>query len=181
MRSRWLFTLVGALAMLAGVGLWLANGTRPRSVPPTITTDALFAATFHDTAGVARSLADFRGKVLVLNFWATWCAPCRAEMPALSRLQAEWSARNVQFVGLADDDPARVQRFAQELSIGYPLLVGGPEVDDFSQRLGNRDRVLPYTVIVSPAGRVIAQRVGAYSRPELAAELARATGQGAAN
>jgi thiol-disulfide isomerase/thioredoxin len=181
MSSRWLFALVGALAMLAGAGLWLANGTRPRSVPPTVTPEALFAASFHDVAGKARSLGDFRGKVLVLNFWATWCAPCRAEMPALSRLQTEWAGRNVQFVGLADDDPARVRNFAGELSIAYPLLVGGPEVDDFSQRLGNRDRVLPYTVIVDAQGRILAQKVGAYSQDELGAQLTRVTRDGTSN
>jgi hypothetical protein len=87
----------------------------------------------------------------------------------------------VQFVGLADDDPARVRNFAGELSIAYPLLVGGPEVDDFSQRLGNCDRVLPYTVIVDAQGRILAQKVGAYSQDELGAQLTRVTRDGTSN
>jgi thiol-disulfide isomerase/thioredoxin len=180
MSARWLFALVGAAAMLAGAGLWLANGTRPRAVPAAIAPDALFAATFHDTAGAPRSLGAFKGKVVVLNFWATWCAPCRAEMPALSRLQARWAPRDVQFVGLSDDDPGRVRRFADELAIAYPLWIGGPEVDDFSQRLGNRDRALPFTVVLSPQGTVVAQKVGAYSQSELDGVLAAATAFSAA-
>jgi thiol-disulfide isomerase/thioredoxin len=171
MSARWLFAIVGAAAMLAGAALWLANGAHPRTTAPTLGAEAIYAATFRDPAGGTRSLSSFRGKVVVLNFWATWCAPCRAEMPGFSRLQAQWAGRNVQFVGVADDDPERVGRFARELSIDYPLLVGGAEVDDLSQRLGNRDRVVPFTVVLDANGRVVRQRVGAYSEAELAADL----------
>jgi len=181
MSARWLFAIVGVTAMLAGAGLWLANRPQPPTGPPSVTPEALFAATFHDAAGEPQSLARFRGKVVVLNFWATWCAPCRAEMPAFSRLQAEWAGRNVQFVGVADDDPVRVREFGQELSIGYPLLVGGAEVDDLAQRLGNRDRVVPFTVVLDAQGRVRAQKVGAYSEAELRAELGELAGHSAAN
>lgn len=181
MSARWLFAIVGAAAMLAGAALWLANGPRPRTSAATLGAEAIYAATFRDPAGETQSLSRFRGKVVVLNFWATWCAPCRAEMPGFSRLQAEWAGRNVQFVGLADDDPERVRRFARELSIGYPLLVGGTEVDDLAQRLGNRDRVVPFTVLLDSSGRVAKQKVGAYSEAELVADLERVVVTSSAN
>jgi hypothetical protein len=74
-------------------------------------------------------------------------------------------------VGLANDDPAKVARFARDLGIGYPLWTGGPEVDELSRRLGNRQGVLPYTVIVDSQGSVVEQKVGAYSEAELTSKL----------
>jgi thiol-disulfide isomerase/thioredoxin len=163
MRSRWLFTLVGALAMLAGVGLWLANGTRPRSVPPTITTDALFAATFHDTAGVARSLADFRGKVLVLNFWATWCAPCRAEMPALDALQREKGSDRFEVVAVNVDtgDDAKPKKFLAETGIEALAAYRDATMGVFND-LKKRSLALglPVTLLVDPQGCLLANMNG---------------------
>lgn len=172
MTSRWIFAAVGLLALLAGIALWLGEDRSPRTGAPDLAPGVLYAATFADPTGAVQSLAKFQGKILVLNFWATWCAPCREEMPAFSRLQSRWQGRDVQFVGLANDDPARVARFAKELAIGYPLLVGGGDVDELARRLGDVDGVLPFTVIVDPAGAVVKQRAGAYTEAVLAAILA---------
>jgi thiol-disulfide isomerase/thioredoxin len=132
---------------------------------------ALFSAGFSDTQGAARTLGQFQGKVLVVNFWATWCGPCREEMPAFKRLQERWGARNVQFVGLANEDPRRVERFGQELGINYPLWVGGDQVGELSRRLGNRLGVLPHTVIIDPRGSVLETRVGPYTEDLLEQRL----------
>jgi len=111
------------------------------------------------------------GKVTLVDFWATWCAPCREEMPAFARLQSRWADRNVQFVGLANDDPRRVERFGKELGIPYPLWVGGDEVGELSKRLGNRLGVLPHTVLVDRDGQVLESRVGPYSESLLEERL----------
>jgi thiol-disulfide isomerase/thioredoxin len=171
MNLRWVFAGVALLALLAGTALFL--GSR-EPAPPTgadIAPVAVYAASFRDEQGATRSLAQFQNKLLVVNFWATWCAPCREEMPAFTRVQARWAGRNAQFVGLAHDDPAKVRRFADALGINYPLWTGGDEVGELAKRLGNRLGVLPYTVILDPQGRVLEQRVGPYTEAELEARL----------
>jgi thiol-disulfide isomerase/thioredoxin len=158
-----LFAGIGLLAALAGTALWLGAGAPARQTRNAVSPEAVFAAVFRDVAGAPQSLGRFQGKILVVNFWATWCAPCREEMPAFTRLQSRWAARNVQFVGLANDDPAKVERFARDLAINYPLWVGGEEIGELSKRLGNHLGVLPHTVILDPSGRVSEQKVGPYT------------------
>jgi thiol-disulfide isomerase/thioredoxin len=105
--------------------------------------------------------------VVVLNFWATWCAPCREEMPGFERLQSRWAGRGVQFVGVSAEDPAKVVAFARSLQVTYPLWVGGDEVAELSKRLGNRMGVLPHTVVLDPTGSPLGTRVGAYKESDL--------------
>jgi thiol-disulfide isomerase/thioredoxin len=171
MSSKRVFAAVGAAALLAGTLLWL--GSRPAEAPaaPGIAPAALFAAAFTDSAGRPQSLGQFQGKLVVLNFWATWCAPCREEMPAFTRLQARWASRNVQFVGLSGEEPERVAQFANALRINYPLWTGGDAVGDLSRRLGNRLGVLPHTAILGPDGQVLDMKVGPYSEKELEERL----------
>jgi thiol-disulfide isomerase/thioredoxin len=120
----------------------------------------------------SRIVAPKKGRVLLVNFWATWCVPCREEMPGFVKVQSRWAGRGVQFVGLAEDDPAKVAAFGRELAVNYPLWVGGAEVMDLSRRLGNRLGVLPHTAIIDPAGRVIETRIGVYSESALDSRLA---------
>jgi len=175
--ARWLFGGVVLLAILAGTALWLGNEPAVRTGTPDLAPAALYAAGFHDPTGAPQSLARYQGKVVVLNFWATWCAPCREEMPGFERLNAKWAGRGVQFVGIADDDPAKVSRFARELGIHYPLWVGGAEVEEMARRMGDIDSVLPYTVVLGPQGEVLHQKVGIYTEAALDAALATAAGQ----
>jgi len=173
--QRLVFAAVAVVAVLAGTSLWLATSPPPRLASPDISSSALFAAGFHDLQGASRSLGEFQGKVLVLNFWATWCAPCREEMPAFSRLQAAWAARNVQFVGLSSEDPPKVAAFARSLGVTYTLWVGGDEVEQLSRRLGNVTGALPHTLVLDRSGRVVAAKVGAYTETALTAVLENAS------
>lgn len=166
------------VALLTGTGLHLAGRVAPQPPPDpgevAISPGALLATPFTDLDGQARTLALHAGRVVVLNFWATWCAPCREEMPGFVRLQSRWADRGVQFVGLAYDDPAKVAAFGRELGVNYPLWVGGPEVMDLSRRLGNRLGVLPHTVILGPNGEVLETRLGIYRELDLEDRLAKA-------
>ena len=175
--QRLVFAAVGCVALLAGTALWLATAPAPRLRAPDISSSALFAAGFHDLQGASRSLGEFQGKVLVLNFWATWCAPCREEMPAFSRLQAAWSGRNVQFVGLSSEDPPKVTAYARSLGVTYPLWAGGDEVEELSRRLGNTSGALPHTIVLDRSGRLIAAKVGAYTESALSAVLENAAAE----
>ena len=176
MSNKWIFTGVGVLALTAGAALWLGTQNRPvASTPVEAAPAALYAATFHDLEGGAQSLGRFEGKVVVLNFWATWCGPCREEMPAFARLQARWAAKGVQFVGISNEEPHRVAPFAKGLGVNYPLWVGGEEVGELSRRLGNGTGVLPHTVLLDRSGNVLESRVGAYPEDRLDRRLANLT------
>jgi thiol-disulfide isomerase/thioredoxin len=168
---KWVFAGVGLLAILAGTALWLGTRVPPATTNADVAPAAVYAVAFRDAQGGSRSLAQFPGRILVVNFWATWCGPCREEMPAFSRVQSRWAGRNVQFVGIAQDDPSKVERFGRELAIDYPLWTGGEEVGELSRRLGNRLGVLPHTVILDPRGQVLEQRVGPYTEAMLEQRL----------
>ena len=168
---RALFLTIGALALAAGALLWWLARPAPER-PPDIAPAALFGAPFTDTRGVQHTLGEFQGQVIVVNFWATWCAPCREEMPAFQRLHERWAGRGVRFVGLSEEEAGPVQTFASQWGIHYPLWLGAT-VGELEQRLGNRTRVLPFTVVIDRLGRPTEMKVGAYSESQLNAVLAR--------
>ena len=173
MRTRALFSLVAVATLLSGGGFWWATRAPRAPAPeaPAISASALWAAKFLDTQGRPHTLGEFQGSVVVVNFWATWCAPCREEMPGFARLSERYKARGIRFVGLADDDAAKVERFGRDLAIGYPLWVGGEAVGELSRRLGNRGGGLPHTVILDPSGGVLEGRVGPYPEDLLETRL----------
>ena len=178
MTSARLFAAIGAAAILAGATLWhLARPFRSPESPaatgsPAIAPAAIYSTPFVDAStGAGRTLAQFQGHVTVVNFWATWCGPCRAEMPAFERLHQRWSGRGVRFVGLSDEPGDLASRFGRELGVAYPLWTGTDQVAELSRRLGNRLAVLPHTVILDPRGMVVEQKVGPYTEPELESRL----------
>jgi len=183
MRAAVAFPAIAALAFAAGATLWWLDrpprpgpaSAIPAAADPTISGAALYAAAFRDAEGRARSLGQFQGRTLVLNFWATWCGPCREEMPAFVRLNREFGGR-VAFVGLSSEAPDVVARFGRELAIDYPLWTGGAEVESLSARLGDRAAVLPFTALIDASGRVVAAKVGPYTEGDLRARLTAITG-----
>jgi thiol-disulfide isomerase/thioredoxin len=116
-------------------------------------------------------MSQWRGKVLVVNFWATWCAPCREEIPALMRVQHKYASNGVQFVGIAVDNVSKVRDYAKEMRIDYVLLIGGMETLGVTKDLGNRAEVLPFTVVLDRAGKVVYAHAGALTDALLGAVL----------
>jgi thiol-disulfide isomerase/thioredoxin len=104
--------------------------------------------------------------VLVVNFWATWCPPCRREIPTFIELQQEYSARGLQFVGLAMDEAGRVRDFATTLGINYPLLVGEQAVVDAARAYGNEAGLLPYSAVVDREGKIVFTWAGELTREQ---------------
>jgi peroxiredoxin len=120
-----------------------------------------------DPQGRMRSLADWRGQVLVVNFWATWCEPCRQEMPALQRVRDRYAASGLEIIGIAFDEAAKVRQFATETGVSYPLLIAGLGSIGLTRQLGNRMGALPYTVVLDRKGRLALAHLGIISEARL--------------
>ena len=161
----------GAAALAAsGAGIWagvrlLPGGARPPGASP------LDATAYPDLAGRPRRIAEWRGKVLAVNFWATWCAPCREEIPLFMDVRREQAAKGFEIVGIAIDNADKVGKYARTLSISYPVLVADGSGLDLIRKLGNASGGLPYTVFLDREGRVTGSKLGAFQRPELEAQL----------
>jgi thiol-disulfide isomerase/thioredoxin len=164
-----------ALAALA-----LGAGTAWYRSRPTATADgaAILGLVLPDADGQQQAVAQWRGKVLVVNFWATWCAPCREEMPQFVRIQARDAVKGVQFVGIAVDDAAKVRDFARELGLNYPSLIGGFGAIELSKSLGNSLSALPFTVVLDRGGQVALTHLGPLAPAELDGLLGRLLASG---
>ena len=121
--------------------------------------------------GVRERGEQWLGKVQVINFWATWCPPCKREIPTLIELQNNYRNHNVQVIGIAMDDLEPVQQYAEESGINYPILVGEQDVIDVSEQLGNDLGILPYTVITDQSGNIAFIRYGEVDRTTLENEI----------
>ena len=133
---------------------------------------ALFGQQLKDAKGVDQALAQWQGKGLVVNFWATWCGPCVEEMPELSALQAENKGKNLQIIGIGIDSPSNIAEFAEKHKIAYPVYVGGMSGTDLSRQLGNGHGGLPFTVLIGADGQVKKTYLGRLKFDELRADLA---------
>ena len=120
-----------------------------------------------DLDGHRHALAEWRGKVVVLNFWATWCPPCREEMPAFVALQEELGERGLQFVGVAIDDPGAVREYLKKHPVNYPVLAGDSGVPAWADSLGNQLSALPFSAVFDRDGRKVHTQTGLFRREQV--------------
>ena len=158
----------GAAAFVAvaagGVAGWLALRGRSAGAE-------LLSASFPDLSGRRRRLSEWQGKPLLCNFWASWCAPCREELPLLDAAARENASIGLQIVGIAIDNAANITKYLQSVKIGYPVLIAEGSAIGLMRSLGNQGGVLPFSVTLDRAGRLRQRKLGAYSAPELRSEL----------
>lgn len=143
--------LLGALAWL-----WLESD---RAYYPELT--------LLDLDGAEHDLADYRGELVLVNFWATWCAPCMREIPMLIEAQEAFGAQGLQILGPALDDADAVQRFAGAMEMNYPVFAGVGQVGPALSILGDTQGALPFTVLLDRDGRLIEQHYGEMDRAAL--------------
>jgi thiol-disulfide isomerase/thioredoxin len=127
--------------------------------------------TLGSDSGAWVSASDFDGQVVLVNFWATWCQPCREEMPMLLDLQHDFGQQGLQVVGIALDDVQQARDFVSELGVDYPILVGAVDVMAVARLYGNVSGVLPYSVLIDRAGIIRWAQLGALQRDELVQRL----------
>ena len=134
-------------------------------------TASLFTSIINDPQGKPQSLKQFENKIIVLNFWATWCEPCREEMPELSNFYTENSSKNVVVIGIAIDEAKAVKSYLKKTKVMYPILVDEDKGVILSKNLGNNQGILPYTVIINSNGSVQKTIFGRIHKDQLDATL----------
>ncbi|MBS1200796.1 MAG: hypothetical protein H6R27_1474 [Proteobacteria bacterium] len=122
--------------------------------------------TLADATGTPRSITEWDGRALVINFWATWCPPCRREIPLLNALQAEYAPRGFEVIGVAVDFRDDVVAYMQDTPIGYPVLIGEQDGLDAARAFGMETAGFPFTIFTDRAGRIVTVHVGELHRPE---------------
>lgn len=159
------------LALAAfGAGVWL-RGTQLTQAPVATAADTLFAITLPDLKNQPQQLSQWRGQVVVVNFWATWCAPCREEIPLFVKLQDKYRDKGLVFVGISIDQIDKTREFAESFKINYPVLIGAFDTVEVSQQAGNTRRALPFTVVLDRRGRIAATELGGVTLEKLEAVL----------
>ncbi|MCU0812774.1 MAG: TlpA family protein disulfide reductase [Burkholderiaceae bacterium] len=162
-RRRWLGAGVAGAAVAAGLG-WAVWHERRRAEADA----GRWGLRFDRPDGAELVMADFRGRPLVLNFWATWCPPCVKEMPELDRFHREFAARGWQVVGLAIDGPTPVREFLQRVPVGFPIGLAGFGGTELGRQLGNLAGGLPFTVVFGRDGAPLHRKMGETNYAELA-------------
>lgn len=145
----------------------------PTGGKPHTAVENLYAQSLNDLQGTPQALSQWRGKPLLVNFWATWCAPCVQEMPELSELAHKDGGKTFNVIGIGIDSPSNMQEFANKLKIAYPLYVGGMGGTELSREFGNQAGGLPYTVLIGADGQVRKTYLGKLKFDELRADLAK--------
>jgi thiol-disulfide isomerase/thioredoxin len=160
---RWLLVAAAVVALLFGA--WVARSLLQGGANRDAST--LLAVSLPDAEGVQQPLRQWQGKLLVVNFWATWCAPCREEMPMFVAAQKAHGAKGLQFVGVAVDEVPKVKQFAAEIGLNYPSLIGGFGALELSKALGNSLMALPFTIVVGRDGQVVHTQLGPLRKEQL--------------
>jgi thiol-disulfide isomerase/thioredoxin len=160
-----LYAGVAALAAVAGAGLaW------KRQVGGVMSQEALsafWASTFETPSGESMSMTTFQGRPLVINFWATWCAPCIEEMPIIDNFFRQNESKGWQVLGLAIDQPSRVRQFLSQFPVNYKIGLAGMSGTEVSKILGNEAGGLPFTVVLDANGKLIQRKLGKLTPEEV--------------
>jgi thiol-disulfide isomerase/thioredoxin len=182
MNKKKLAALVAVAVIFGALGAVFGSKTReaaplttaiaPTGGPAHTASTNLYAQTLNDLSGKPQALAQWKGKALLVNFWATWCAPCVQEMPELSALANEEAGKRFNVIGVGIDSPGAMSEFAAKHNIKYPLYVGGMGGTELSRGFGNPSGGLPFTVLIDANGQVKKTYLGKLKFDELKADLA---------
>ena len=164
--KRLLARMLGLLALafvITAAGAWFASRYYSARPVANHASQTFFSQRFESADNSPLELSSFRGKVIVVNFWATWCPPCVEEMPELDALQKEFQSSSpdrVKIIGIGIDSPSNIRQFAAKSPVSYPLLLGGTTGNELARLFGNEKGLLPYTVIIGQDGSMMKTIVG---------------------
>jgi thiol-disulfide isomerase/thioredoxin len=170
------FWIVLLAVIAAALGLWLEHRRQHpaeiNGVTIAVVGDMAPDAVWLSTDGKPRPLKEWRGKKVLINFWATWCGPCRQEMPMLSAAAKSAGGHGIVMLGVAEDIAPAVRAHLARYPVAYPIVIGASDAPGGSLSFGNTRQVLPYSVLVGPDGRILRRKMGTFSEAELAEWLA---------
>lgn len=182
MTRKTVLTYIGFALLFGALGIYFGLKTRPAAGPEVTTmapsalphtpVQGLFSQSMNDATGANQSLSRWKGKALVVNFWAPWCAPCVEEMPELDKLALESLAKDINIIGIGIDSPSNIAEFAAKHKISYPLYVAGMSGTDLARDFGNKGGGLPFTVLIGADGTVRKTYLGRLKFEQLKADLA---------
>ncbi len=129
--------------------------------------EKILGVTMSDIHGEQQTISQWQGNVLVINFWATWCAPCREEIPEFMELHDEYSDQGLFFVGIAIDRKEKVIAYSNEFAINYPVLIGNSTVMTLAEETGNPQSALPYTIVINRDGEIVNTFLGRLHKEKL--------------
>ena len=170
------FALVILIAGGAGFGLqrYIQNDTA--DLPPVMPKEFIQksvvgtprpAFALKDLEGNVRNIDEWNGKVVLVNFWATWCPPCKKEMPAFIELHEQYASQGFDVIGIALDDEESVQDFVDTLGVTYPVMAAEYDGIELSRQYGNHIGALPFSVFVGRDGKIISTHVGELSKQQV--------------
>jgi len=159
--------LAGMAFVFAALGFFWNNKQNAPHTSQAAAVNHLLDQSLPDANGKMHSLAQWKNKTLIVNFWATWCPPCVEEMPELSALQTELAPAKIQIIGIGIDSAANIAEFAAKYKIDYPLYVGGMAAGELSRQLGNPGGGLPFTLLINADGQVRKSYLGRLKINEL--------------
>jgi peroxiredoxin len=165
-----LFVVIAILSSV--IGVYVGMHRLAPTVPANPAVATLMQSRLPDAGGQLHQLSDWKGKILLVNFWAPWCPPCVEEMPELAALQNEMAAKNLQIVGIGIDSPSNIKQFAEKHQVSYPLLVASMQGTELSREMGNQAGGLPFTVLLDPTGQVRKTYLGRLNIAQLRSDLA---------
>lgn len=164
-----IFGTVAVMFVLLGV--FAGYRQTAQDAPQSSAVNNLLSQSMPDSNGKPQALAQWKGKALVVNFWATWCNPCVEEMPELSALQPELAPREIHILGIGIDSAQNIAEFSSKYKISYPLFVAGVSGTELSRQFGNTGGGLPFTVLIGRDGKVKKTFLGRLKMKELKMEL----------
>ncbi len=164
---------IGLVSMLGGALLFnLLQPDSPKNTPSSLATPIeLHSIPLFDLNGQQTSIGDWKGNILIVNFWAPWCAPCRREVPSLIKIHREYAQQGVRVLGIALDSEPQVSRFAADYQINYPLFLGGNRTAMYNAAFGNPSGSLPFTALLDRNQRIVFQHNGELSSAQLREQL----------
>lgn len=160
MKQSLIISIVAVLALSAGIVT-----QRNLSTPPSASTLSEF--TFPDLTGKMHSSKEWQGKILLINFWASWCPPCIKEIPEFIQLQKQLGQQNIQFIGIAIEDRDSAMSYANINNINYPILIAAEKGIALAQQLGNHINAIPFTLVVDQDGNIVHRHPGEFSKQQI--------------
>ncbi|MDE2429526.1 MAG: TlpA family protein disulfide reductase [Burkholderiales bacterium] len=173
MNKRFIALAIALGALFVGLGIYAGNRRLAPETPQAKAVQQLMAMHLADSNGKQQALSQWKSHFLIVNFWATWCAPCVQEMPELSALQKEFSGKSIQILGLGIDSPSNIAEFAKKYQISYPVFSTGMEGSELARQMGNQAGGLPFTVLITADGKVAKNYLGRLKMEELRADIAK--------